>query len=205
MPPASWRSSCCTIIWDVERPTWRSMRVLLAYGGIALACVFSTIVVFIAGPLLLLDAVRSLRRPLGPRWSASRVSCGHRDPRAAGCVRVAPELARASTYWDQQFLPQSGLGGAASFVGDGLRGFVTGIFTSSAQSDSNLPGLVVGTQWAWALTLAFVVLLCVGVVVAAVSSRGRTLLFAIVASQVLTLIASSSATGRSASCARTTT
>ena len=74
-------------------------------------------------------------------------------------------------------------------MGDGLRGFVTGIFTSSAQS--NLPGLVVGTQWAWALTLAFVVLLCVGVVVAAVSSRGRTLLFAIVASQVLTLIASS--------------
>ncbi len=63
--------------------------------------------------------------------------------------------------------------------------------SSPISAQSNLPGLVVGTQWAWALTLAFVVLLCVGVVVAAVSSRGRTLLFAIVASQVLTLIASS--------------
>jgi len=176
------------IVWDVKQPTWRSMRILLAYGGIALTCIFSTPVVFIAGPLLLLDAVRSLRRPLGPRLVGAV---------AAGVV-ILVELAafvlpqsslRASAYWDQQFLPHSGLGAQAAFVGDGLRGFVTGIFTSSPQS--GLPGLVLGTQWAWALTLAFGLLLCVGVVEAARSSHGRTLLFAIVVSQVLTLIASS--------------
>jgi hypothetical protein len=73
-------------------------------------------------------------------------------------------------------------------VGDGLRGFVTGIFTSSPQA--GLPGLLLGPGWAWVLTLAFGVLLCVGVVETARSERGRSILFAIVASQVLTLIAS---------------
>jgi hypothetical protein len=176
------------IVWDVEQPTWRSRRVLLAYGGIALACIFSTPVVFIAGPLLLLDAVRSLRRPVGPRLvgavGAGVITLAHL------ALFVLPQSAlRASPYWDQQFLPHHGFGGQASFIWDGLRGFVTGVFTSSAQSGQ--PGLVLGTQWAWVLTLAFGALLCVGVVDAARSSRGRTLLFAIVAAQVLTLIASS--------------
>jgi hypothetical protein len=176
------------IVWDVTQPRWRSTRTLLAYGGMALACIFSTPVVFVAGPLLVFDAVRSIRRPFGPRFVGA-VSAGIVILAQLAAFVFPQNSLRASAYWDQQFLPHSGLGAQASFVGDGLRGFVTGIFTSSAQS--NLHGLVVGTHWAWALTLAFGVLLCVGVVGAARSSRGRTLLFAIVASQVLTLIASS--------------
>ena len=179
------------LVWDVEQPTWGSWRVLLAYGGIALACIFSTPVVFIAGPLLLLDAVRLLRRPRRPldRRLVGAVGAGVIILVQLALFVLPQSSLRASAYWDAQFLPHHGFGGQASFVWDGLRGFVTGVFTSSAQS--GLPGLVLGTQWAWALTLAFGVLLCVGVVVAARSARGRTLLFAIVASQVLTLIASS--------------
>ena len=63
------------IVWGTDRPTWRSTRVYLAYGGIALACVFSTPAVFIAGPLLLLDAVRLvMRRRLGPQLVGAVVS-----------------------------------------------------------------------------------------------------------------------------------
>jgi len=176
------------IAWEADRPTWRTTRVYLAYGGIAIACVFSTPAVFIAGPLLLLDALRLvLRRTVGPQLvgavSAGVIALAHL------VVFVLPQSAlRSSSYWDQQFLPRHGVGGQVAFVWDGLRGFVSGVFTSSQQS--GLPGLIVGPGWAWVLTLVFGVLLCLGVVRAAGSQRGRNLLFALVASQVLTLVAS---------------
>ena len=176
------------IAWDTDRPTWRCTRVYLAYGGIALACVISTPAVFIAGPLLLLDALRlARRRTVGPQLvgavSAGVIALAH------VFVFVLPQNAlRASSYWDRQFLPHHGFGGQGAFVWDGLRGFVSGVFTSSPQA--GLPGLLLGPGWAWVLTLVFAVLLCLGVLEAAGSERGRTLLFAIVASQLMTLVAS---------------
>ncbi len=176
------------IAWEADRPTWRSARVYLAYGGIALACVFSTPAVFIAGPLLFLDALRlAVRRNVGPQLvgavAAGVIVLAHL------VVFVLPQSAlRASSYWDPEFLPHHGIGSQVAFVWDGLRGFVTGVFTSSPQS--GLPGLLLGPAWAWVLTLVFGALLCVGVVEAARSPRGRTLLYAVVASQVLTLVAS---------------
>jgi len=176
------------IAWEADRPDWRSAKIYSAYGGIALACIFSTPAVFIAGPLLLLHALReALRRNLGPQLVGSV---------AAGLivlvhlvVFVLPQSAlRSSPYWDSQFLPHHGIGSQIAFVWDNLRGFVTGPFTSSAQA--GLPGLLLGSGWSWVLTLAFGVLLGVGVVDLARSVRGRTILFAIVASQVLTLLAS---------------
>ncbi len=124
---------------NVEQPTWRSTRLILAYAGIAVACIFSIPTVFIAGPLLLLDAFRSIRRPLSPRMVCAVVSglviLAQLD------VFVLPQsLLRSSTFWDPQFLPHHGFGNQASFVWDGLRGFVSGPFTSSPQWP--LPGLV---------------------------------------------------------------
>ena len=152
---------------NVEQPTWRSTRLILAYAGIAVACIFSIPTVFIAGPLLLLDAFRSIRRPLSPRMVCAVVSglviLAQLD------VFVLPQsLLRSSTFWDPQFLPHHGFGNQASFVWDGLRGFVSGPFTSSPQWP--LPGLVLSPGWDWALTLAFGVLLLVGVATAARSS-----------------------------------
>ncbi len=176
------------VAWDAKAPAGRSARIYLAYGGIAVACIFSTPAVFIAGPLLLLDALRAaLRRTVGPQLVGAV---------AAGLivllqlvVFVLPQSSLRSTpYWDPQFVPHQGIGSQVAFVWDGLRGFVTGIFTSSAQGA--FPGSPIGPAWAWVLTLVFGVLLLVGVVGAVRSERGRTLLFAIVASQVLTLIAS---------------
>jgi len=176
------------IAWEADRPTWRSARVYMAYGGIALACVFSTPAVFIAGPLLLLDALRLAQRRTVDARLVGSVSAGV-IALAHLVVFVLPQSAlRSSSYWDQQFLPHHGFGDQGAFVWDGLRGFVSGVFTSSPQS--GLPGLLLGPGWAWVLTLVFGVLLCVGVVEAAGSERGRTLLYAVVASQLLTLVAS---------------
>ena len=178
------------IVWDVERPTWRSLRIPLAYAGIAFACVGSTPAIFLAAPLLTLDALQAAwRRNLGPHLVGSV---------AAGMIVLAhlaffvlPQSARvlrSSSYWNARFLPHHGIGSQVAFVWDGVRGFVTGAFTGSTQGP--LGGPLIGRGWGWALTLTFGVLLCVGVVEAARTIRGRTILFALVASQVLTLIAS---------------
>ena len=176
------------LAWDVDRPMRRSTWTYLAYAGIALACVFGTPVVFVAGPLLLLDAIRAgRRRPIGPHFigavGAGLIVLAHL------WLFVVPQSAlRSSPYWNSHFLPHGGIGGQAAFVWDGVQGFLTGVFTSSPQAQ--LPGLVLGSGWSWVLTFVFGVLLCVGVGEAAHSERGRTMLYAIVASQVLTLIAS---------------
>jgi hypothetical protein len=171
-----------------DRPGWRSPRAYLVYGGIAVACLFSTPAVFIAGPLLLLDAVRLLRR----RSFGPQLVCAS----ATGLIILAhlqffvvpQSYQRTGPYWDANFLPHHGVGGQIAFVWDGLAGFVTGIFTGSAQGQ--LRGFLLGRGWMWALSLAFGVLLCVGIAVAARTARGRMVLFVVAASQVLTLAAS---------------
>jgi len=176
------------VAWDADRPTWRSLRVYLAYGGVALACIFSTPVIFVAGPLLLLDALRlALRRTFGVQMvgavGAGLIVLSHL------VAFVLPQSAlRSSPYWDPQFLPHDGIGHQATFVWHNVGGFVSGVFTSSSQS--KLPGFVLTHAWMRGLTAVFALLLCLGVMEAARSARGRTILFAIVASQVLTLVAS---------------
>jgi hypothetical protein len=171
-----------------ERGGW-SGRIYLAYGGIALACLFGTPAVFIAGPLLLLDAIRAVARRAIDAQVLAAVGAGV-IILAHLFLFVMPQNALTkSNYWDPQFLPHHGFGGQVAFVWDGLTGFITGVFTSSPQS--SLPGLLVGAGWTWVLTLAFSFFLVVGVVIAFGSGRGRAVLFALAGSIVLTLIASS--------------
>ena len=102
------------IIWDVEQPRLQSTRVLLAYGGIALTCFFSTPIVFIAGPLLLLDAVRSLRRPLGQRFVGA-VAAGIVILVQLAAFVAAPELAPRE-YVLGSAVPAAQRAGRASLV-----------------------------------------------------------------------------------------
>ena len=94
----------------------------------------------------------------------------------------------SSNYWDANFIPHSGVAKQLSFVWDGLTGFVTGLFTQTAQGQA--PALLVGTNHAWVLDLVFGALLLLGAIVMARSERGRTILFALASSVVLTLVAS---------------
>ena len=173
---------------EVDDPTWSTWRLYAFYGGIALACIFSTPAVFVAGPLLVLDVGREvLHRRLGPRllaaFSSGVLALLHL------ALFVLPQSAlTASPFWDSQFLPHHGLGTQVAFVWDGLKGFVTGAFTSSIQAAA--PGSLLGEQWAWVLTLAYGAMLLIGLVVVVQSSRGRRMLFAVASSLVLTLIAS---------------
>ena len=175
---------------DDKSPSWRAPPVYLAYGGIALACVFSTPAVFIAGPLLLLDAVRAVRgRRVGPpvvaAVAAGAVILAHLE------LFVLPQNAndvRNGGYWAPNFMPHHGLGNQVAFVWDGLWGFVTEPFTRAIQP--TLPGVLLSGGWTWALSVAVALLLCLGVVDLARSTRGRTMLFAIGGSLALTLVAS---------------
>jgi hypothetical protein len=166
---------------------WRSPTIYLAYAGIALACIFSTPAIFVAAPILLLDAYRGIRaRAFGPQIIGA---CG------AGLIAlvhleafVVPQNALTkSNYWDANFMPHNGIGNQIAFTWDGLRGFVTGTFTGS--DTPFLPELL-NPRLSWILTAAFVGLLTAGIVVAARSRNGRALLAGIGGSLALTLIAS---------------
>ena len=170
MPLRPWRWCCCTRCCGTPNPQrWGWTRTSLAYGGIALACIFGTPALYIAGPLLLLDVVRDVRRRLWPRVIGA-VGAGLVILVHLKVFVVHRAALRSSSLSDSQFMPHHGFGGQATFVWDGLRGFVDGAFTITSQ------GSLAGSQWSWVLTLVFGVLLCVGAVEAARSSRGRALL-----------------------------
>ena len=172
---------------EQDQEDWRSVRIYLSYAGIALACIFSTPAIFVAAPVLLMDAIRAAKtRSFGPRLLSAA---------GAGAIAllhlkffVVPQNALTkSNFWDPQFVPHHGVGTQLAFVWDGLRGFVTGTFTGSDMP--YLPELL-SPRWSWIPSLAFGVLLCVGLAVAARTEKGRTLLAAIGGSIGLTLIAS---------------
>ncbi len=179
------------LLYDVaasrDRSRWGDAPMWLAYGGIALACVFSTPAIFVAGPVLLLDVFRQARdRSLGARTVAAV---------AAGAIAlahikffVAPQnTLTKSNYWDSNFAPHHGVSSQIAFVWDGLRGFITG--TLLGANNPNLPELL-NTRLSWLVSLIFGLLLCAGIVATAGSRRGRTLLAAIGGSLGVTLIAS---------------
>jgi hypothetical protein len=180
------------IVWDTERPGWRSYGCYAAYAGIAVACTFSLPVVFLAGPLLLLDVARAVRaRSIEPR-TVGAVGAGLLIL-AHLAFFVLPQNANDVTngpFWKGQFLPHHGIGNQLAFVWDGLRGFVTGPFTSYDATSTLGPIGLHGPIWSWSVSIVFGLLLCIGVVVLARARRGRTLLFAIGSSLLLTLVAS---------------
>jgi len=172
---------------DQDQGNWRSVSIYLSYAGIALACVFSTPAVFVAAPVLLLDAIRAARaRSIGPRI-VSAAGAGVIALLHLGLFVVPQNALTKSDYWDPQFMPHHGIGTQIAFVWDGLRGFVTGTFTGS--DSPYLPELL-SPRWSWIPSVVLGGLLCAGIVVAARSERGRTLLAAIGGSLGLTLIAS---------------
>ena len=175
------------LLHDIADGTVDRRTVYLAYGGMAVACVFSTPAIFVTGPLLLLDVFRQFRRhDLGARTIAAVV---------AGSVALAhilffvmPQNAVSKRpFWDGQFAPRTGVGPLIAFVWDGLRGFVTGSFTDLYQPHSSVVSI---PNVGGILSALWVVLLCLAVVALARSSRGRALLVAVGGSLALTLVAS---------------
>ncbi len=92
-----------------------------------------------------------------------------------------------SNYWDPNFIPHSGVREPNLFRVRMARGFITGTFTGS-----DMPWLpeLLSPRYSWILSVAFGLLLCIGIVVASRSQRGRTLLIGIGGSLGLTVIAS---------------
>lgn len=158
-----------------------------AYAGIAVACILSTPTIFLAGPLLLLDAVRLVQQRVVARQLVVVVVSGGLILLHLGTFVIRQSALTKSTYWDAQFLPHSGLGRQVKFVLDGLKGFLLKPFTHSPHS--SIPALL-SSRWSWGLSICFGILFALGVVQAARSQRGRAILLALGGSLVLTLVAS---------------
>ena len=172
---------------DMDGSDWRRPRIYLLYGGIVLACTFSTPAIFIAAPILLLDVVRGLRSRSLRLQALVGLGAGILILLYLKLFIVPQNALTKSNYWDPNFIPHSGVGNQISFVWDGLRGFITGTFTGS-----DMPWLpeLLSPRYSWILSVAFGLLLCIGIVVASRSQRGRTLLIGIGGSLGLTVIAS---------------
>jgi hypothetical protein len=172
---------------DMDGSDWRRPRIYFLYAGIVLACTFSTPAIFIAAPILLLDVVRGLRsRSFRPQALAG-FGAGILILAYLKLFIVPQNALTKSNFWDSNFMPHSGIANQIAFVWDGLRGFITGTFTGS-----DMPWLpeLLSPRYSWILSVAFALLLCIGIVVACRSQRGRTLLVAIGGSLALTAIAS---------------
>ena len=172
---------------DMDGSDWRRPRIYFLYGGIVLACTFSTPAIFIAAPILLLDVVKGLRsRSFRPQALAG-FGAGILILSYLKLFIVPQNALTKSNYWDANFMPHTGIADQIAFVWDGLRGFITGTFTGS-----DVPWLpeLLSPRYSWILSVAFALLLCIGIVVACRSQRGRTLLIAIGGSLGLTVIAS---------------
>ncbi len=167
------------------KPSWRSARLWLLYAGIAAACLFSTPALFLAAPLLALDAVTSLRRASLPRLVAA-VGSGLVVLAHLGLFVVRQNALTQSNFWDGQFVPHHGISRQVSFVWDGLRGFITGPFSPQA----SYPGEVIGGIWTGLISVALLAFLCIGVIVFARSAQGRPTLLAVGGALFLTLLAS---------------
>lgn len=166
---------------------WRSWRVYLAYGGIGLACLFSTPALFLAGPLLLIDVLRALRRRSDAVHAAAAIGAGILILLHLGLFVLRQNALTKSSYWDANFMPHRGLVRQIRFLLDGLKGFVSGPFTGYYR-----PGMhpLLSTHWGWLLTACFAVMLTLGGIRLMASDRGRVLLLAIAGSGALTLLAS---------------
>ena len=175
------------VAWDRGGSDWRRPRIYLLYGGIVLACTFSTPAIFVAAPILLLDVVRGLRsRSFRPQALAG-FGAGVLILSYLKLFLIPQNSLTKSNFWDANFMPHSGVANQIAFVWDGLRGFMTGTFTGS-----DVPWLpeLLSPRYSWILSVAFALLLCIGIVVASCTQRGRTLLIAIGGSLGLTAIAS---------------
>ena len=155
-------------------------------GGSPSACIFSTPAIFIAGPLLLLDAC------VWPGAEPRRADAGARSggPGVLAhlvVVRPAPERARSSPYWDPQFLPHDGLGHQVTFVWDKSAGSSP---ASSRAPPSRAPGLPPHPRVDAGIDGRVRALALRGGHRGRTSARGRHDPVRLAASQVLTLVAS---------------
>lgn len=131
---------------------WRYKRVYWAYAGIAVACIFGTPSIFLAGPLLMLDALKAFRRRAITPNLVAAVGSGFLILVHLVFFVIRQNAITKSTYWDPQFLPHRGIGRQISFVFDGLKGFLLEVFTHSPHS--SVPALL-SSRWSWILSVCF--------------------------------------------------
>lgn len=164
----------------------RDLR-LLAYLGVAAACLFSVAAILVAGPLLLVDAAVALRRrELGIRlvgaMGASLITLLD-----LGVFVLRQNALTRSPYWALQFMPHGSAAAQVAFILNGLAGFLSNPFAPAASvvgGPAALPGHLSFLAVVWTLALLM------GIAAASRDREGRWLLLAVLGSLVVALVAS---------------
>ena len=160
---------------------------LLAYLGVATACVFSLGAVLVAGPLLLGDAVVAVcRRDFSGRL-LDAVAAGAITLVELGVFVLRQNALTRSPYWTAQFMPHATLGAQVGFIFSGLAGFLANPFSPSAAvvgGAAALPPHLSVLACVWTLAIL------IGVVEAWRRADGRWLLMGVLGSLLVALVAS---------------
>jgi hypothetical protein len=159
----------------------------LCYAGIAVATIFGLATILVAGPLLAADVVATARGKAGYRQLVGAVAAGMIGLVGLAFFTIRQNALTKISYWDASFLPRTGLAQQIHFVWNGLGSFVVGGLTTGYNAAG--PALI-RPRGANALAAAWGLLLVIGIIRAARSRGGRSLLVAIGGSLSLTLVAS---------------
>jgi hypothetical protein len=174
----------------LRRPAWRGWQLLGLSAALGLTCVFSVPNLFVAGPLLVLDFVETVR-------ARQRLRLRITGEVLAGVIALAhlkfflsPQGAVAGTnYFATQYAPH-GIGPFVRFAFDGLTSYVPSVITGVAGANNAVPAYRLPPLEHHVLAVGLAILLVAGIVAAVRDAAGRALIVAVGGALVLELFAS---------------
>jgi hypothetical protein len=174
----------------IQRSTWHRPKLLLLYATLGLTCVFSVPNLLIVGPLLVMDLIQAIRARdrtalrIGGEAIAGGIALAHY------VLFVRPQSAVAGTrFWLKAYAPHQ-LGPFIHFTISGVQSFFPGMITGVVGVTNAAPAYRLPFPAHDLLAIVVAVLLCAGIVAAAVEQAGRVLVVAVGAAFVLELAGS---------------
>ena len=196
LEPFELEAACCVaafLLWiQANQPGVRGRARWWRYIAIGACAITAIPVVFVLGPLLLVDLIRAAQTRtwwrLGPSVMAGGLALTHL------LLFLLPQTSqRVGPYWNGYFLPHSPVSAALRFLGGQLASFVPGMLTLRSSSLPSVPeaALPLGSRAEALLTALLLVALAAGVVAALLEAQLRPLVAVVVGCLVAQAVASS--------------
>lgn len=173
-----------------QRTGWHWAKLLLLYAALGLTCVFSLPNLLIVGPLLAFDLIQTIRsrNTVALRLGGEALAAGIVLAHYVAFVR--PQAGVASTrFWLKDYAPHQ-LGPFVHFAINGVLSYFPGMITGVVGVTNAGPSYRLPLAAHELLAVVVAILICAGLVAAARSAAGRTLVVAIGGALLLELAAS---------------
>jgi hypothetical protein len=185
-----WSVATIALILLVRRTTWRPVPLLLLYGALGLTAVFSLPNLFILGPLLLLDLVRTIRGRDRPWLRIAGEALAGLIALAHYALFIRPQAGVVGTSWWKYYYAPHHFDPFVHFVLTGLASFDPFMVTGVVTAENQLPTYTLPALGHDLLAAGILVLLAAGVWAAVRDATARTIVVALGGALVLELIAS---------------